>query len=301
MNLLYNVYIGKMGCNMKKVLVIGSSVCDVIINIQRIPQQGEDENIISQSFQMGGCAFNVASMLQYFDIPFDLFSPIGKGIYGEFVKKHFINENIPIMIETNQDNGCCYCLVDESGERTFICEHKAEYIFEKEWFQYLQPKDYQYVYICGLEIEEQTGQYIIEFLEQNPHLQVVFAPSPRICKIHPEKMERIFALHPIIHLNQQEILQYTHHDSIENAAIDLYTHTHQIVIVTLGDKGCYYYDGNHHYVSGYQVQVVDTIGAGDSHIGTILAMLYQGKTLNECMIKANQIASIVVSQKGARL
>ena len=32
---------------MKKVLVIGSSVCDVIININQMPRIGEDENIIS--------------------------------------------------------------------------------------------------------------------------------------------------------------------------------------------------------------------------------------------------------------
>lgn len=291
----------KDGDNMKKVLVIGSSVCDVIINIQQIPKQGEDENIISQSFHAGGCALNVASMLKYFHIPFDLFSPIGQGIYGEFVKRSLMKNHIPIMIESNQNNGCCYCLVDQTGERTFICEHGAEYRFEEEWFAYLCPQDYQYVYICGLEIEEETGEYIIEFLEQNPHLQVVFAPSPRICMIDQEKMKRIFSLHPIIHLNEYEILEFTHQNYIERAAIDLYHQTHQIVIVTLGDKGCYYYDGNHHYISGYQVQVVDTIGAGDSHVGTILAMLYQNQSLEQCIRKANQIASLVVGQKGARL
>lgn len=291
----------KVGIDMKKVLVIGSSVCDVIINLHQIPKCGEDENIISQSFQIGGCAFNVASMLQYFHIPFDLFSPIGQGIYGEFVKNHFMKENISIMIETSQNNGCCYCLVDDTGERTFICEHGAEYHFQKEWFDNLQPQDYQYVYICGLEIEEKTGEYIIEFLEQYPHLQIVFAPSPRICMIDQKRMKRIFSLHPIIHLNKQEILQYTHQDNVENAAINLYRQTQQMVIVTLGKKGCYYYDGNHHYIDGYQVHVVDTIGAGDSHIGTIMAMLYKNQSLDACMSKANQMASLVVGQKGARL
>lgn len=286
---------------MKKILVIGSSVCDVIINIHQIPQQGGDENIISQVFQIGGCAFNVASMLHYFDIPFDLFSPVGKGIYGEFVRDAFVKENIPIMIESQFHNGCCYCLVDESGERTFICEHGAEYHFKKEWFDNLDGQDYQYVYICGLEIEEKSGEYIIDFLERNPHFQVVFAPSPRLCKIDQKRMKRIFSLHPIIHLNDDEICQYTHQTVLEKATVDLYAQTQNIIIVTLGEKGCYYYDGKHHYRKGNPIQVVDTIGAGDSHIGTILAMLYQNKTLDECIIKANQIASLVVNQKGARL
>lgn len=286
---------------MKKILVIGSSVCDVIINIHQIPKRGEDENIISQSFQAGGCAFNVASMLRYFNIPFDLFSPIGKGMYGEFVKNVFIKEGIPIMIESENNNGCCYCLVDQSGERTFICEHGAEYIFEKSFFLQLEPQDYEFVYVCGLEIEERTGENIIEFLEINTHFQIIFAPSPRITMIEDKKMKRILSLHPVLHLNEHEILQYTHCSSLEKAAINLYMQTNNIVIVTLGKKGCYYYDGEHHYIATRKTQVVDTIGAGDSHIGTILAMLYQDKSLNECMIKANEIASFVVEQKGARL
>jgi len=284
-----------------KVLVIGSSVCDVIINIQRLPQQGEDENIISQSLQIGGCAFNVASMLRYFHIPFDLFSPIGQGIYGEFVKKQLRNESIPIMIETSQNNGCCYCLVDQSGERTFICEHGGEYSYQKEWFEKLDPMNYQYVYICGLEIEEETGSYIINFLEQNPHFQIIFAPSPRINHISKEKMNRLLSLSPILHLNEKEILEYTNKLTIEEAAKELYLQTKNIIIVTLGKKGCYYYDHKHHYFDSQKTQVVDTIGAGDSHIGTIIAMLYQNQPLDKCMKKANDIASQVVSQKGARL
>lgn len=284
-----------------KVLVIGSSVCDVIININQLPQQGGDENIICQSLQIGGCAFNVASMLQYFHVSFDLFSPIGKGIYGDFVKEQFLKNNIPIMIETSENNGCCYCIIEKNGERTFICEHGAEYFYKKEWFKQLNPQEYQYIYICGLEIEETTGDLIIDFLEKNPHIQIIFAPSPRIDHISQNKMNRFFALSPILHLNEKEILEYTHQNQIEKAARMLYQQTHNMIIVTLGEKGSYYYDLQDHYFSSQKTEVVDTIGAGDSHIGTIIAMLCQNQPMDICMIKANEIAGKVVSQKGARL
>lgn len=283
-----------------KVLVIGSSVCDVVINVNKIPKRGEDEHILSQSFQVGGCAFNVVSQLQFFDIPFDLFSPIGKGIYGEFVRNFFIKEEIPILIESDENNGCCYCLVDQTGERTFICEHGTEYVFQKQWFDQLNALDYKYVYICGLEIEERSGNTIIDFLEKNFHFQIIFAPSPRIHYIDHQRMQRLFALHPILHLNEEEILSYTQKQTIEEASLYLYSYTQNVIIVTLGEKGCYYYDGEHHYIQGYKVDVVNTIGAGDSHIGTIIAMLYQNKTLDECMIEANRIAAKVVGQKDAR-
>ena len=112
-----------------KVLVIGSSVCDVIINVQQMPLIGEDENVISQSLNLGGCAFNVANILKYLNIPFDLLSPVGIGIYGDFVRNEMIKKNIPILLESKEDNGCCYCIVDKSGERTFIAHHGGEYHF----------------------------------------------------------------------------------------------------------------------------------------------------------------------------
>lgn len=82
------------------------------------------------------------------------------------MKQHFLANEIPILIETDQRNGCCYCLVDDSGERTFICEHGAEYFYQPEWLENLDTSLYDQVYICGLEIEEATGQYIIDFLER---------------------------------------------------------------------------------------------------------------------------------------
>ena len=108
---------------MKSALIIGSSVCDVHIYVKQLPQLCGDENIISQNMAMGGCAWNVASIFRQTKLPYTLFSPIGKGIYGEFVKTHFQKNQIPILIETNQKNGCCYCIIDQQGERTFLCEH----------------------------------------------------------------------------------------------------------------------------------------------------------------------------------
>ena len=41
---------------MKKTLVIGSTVADIIVKIPSLPKSGEDINIISQSQKIGGYA-----------------------------------------------------------------------------------------------------------------------------------------------------------------------------------------------------------------------------------------------------
>ena len=287
---------------MKKTLVIGSSVCDVIIRLPHIPHPQEDINIIKQTLSIGGCAYNVSQMLRYYDVPYTLFSPVGTGIYGDFVKKHFKENNIPIILESSYQNGCCYCLVDDSKDRTFICEHGAEYIFEKEWFDSLQCDDYHQVYICGLEIEEKSGDVIIDFLMNHPHFKIYFAPGPRITHINKKRMDRLLTLHPVLHLNQQEIISYTKEKDIHKAARKIYEITQEIIIITLGQEGCYCFDGKKDIlIPAIKTEVVDTIGAGDGHIGAFIANQALSFSIYDSLLKANKMAAEIVNHQGATL
>ena len=166
---------------MKKVLVIGSTVVDIIVQLEdRLPKTGEDVHVLSQRMSLGGCAYNVSDSIRHFQVPYILFSPIGTGVYGSFVRQELANRGISTPIPTpSMDNGCCYCFVESTGERTFVCHHGAEYRFQKEWFRLVPLDEIDTVYICGLEIEETTGSVIVSFLEEHPYLAVFFAPGPQ--------------------------------------------------------------------------------------------------------------------------
>ena len=288
---------------MKKVLVIGSTVVDVIINVDHLPTTQEDVHVISQHMSLGGCAFNTSDMIRHFEVPYILFSPVGTGAYGEFVRMSLRDRKIETPIPAPaRDNGCCYCFVESSGERTFISYHGAEYLFEKEWFSILDAEDIDSVYICGLEIEETTGEHIVSYLEKHPEFRIYFAPGPRINKINPHLLSRLFALHPVIHLNEEEILAYTKEAVCEKAAQKLFSMTENSVIITLGAEGTYYCskDGCGH-VPGVTAHQIDTIGAGDSHIGAVIACEKLGKLLPEAIRMANCVAARVVETQGALL
>jgi sugar/nucleoside kinase (ribokinase family) len=143
---------------MKKILVIGSTVADIIINVDYLPTTAQDVHLHSQSMSLGGCAHNVSDMIRHFGAPYILYSPVGTGLYGDFVRKELAKKGVESPIPTpDQANGCCYCFVEDHGERTFIVDHGAEYLFYKEWFDALNVDELSCVYICGLEIEEKTG------------------------------------------------------------------------------------------------------------------------------------------------
>lgn len=288
---------------MKKILVIGSTVADIIINVDYLPTTAQDVHLHSQSMSLGGCAHNVSDMIRHFGAPYILYSPVGTGLYGDFVRKELAKKGVESPIPTpDQANGCCYCFVEDHGERTFIVDHGAEYLFYKEWFDALNVDELSCVYICGLEIEEKTGDTVVNFLEESG-LPVFFAPGPRIHMIGDDLMQRIFALKPVIHLNEDEVCRYSGVDDIGGAAAALYEKTGNTLIVTNGSNGAYYYDadGLHHVAGVACEKVVDTIGAGDSHCGATIAGLSMGLSMEEAISKANIAAAAVVGTQGALL
>ena len=289
---------------MKKALIIGSTVVDVIVNlVDSLPTTGEDVHVRSQHMSLGGCAYNVSDSVRHFQVPYILFSPVGTGVYGYFVREELKKKGISSPIPSpDMDNGCCYCFVEKSGERTFISYHGAEYLFQKDWFNLIDTEEIDSVYICGLEIEETTGSNVVEFLEKNPELTVFFAPGPRLTVIDPALVNRIYNLSPILHLNETEALEVSQKSSVSEAGAYLYSKTHNTVIITLGEQGCYYFDGaTEEIVPPVPTAQADTIGAGDSHIGSVIACLKKGDSLHDAIAKANRVSSAVVATSSAIL
>lgn len=290
---------------MKPALIIGSTCVDVIINIDHLPKTAENIHPSYQSMALGGCAYNVNYILRMLSAPHTFISPVGGGTYGDYVAKQLKSAGIPVAIRVpEKENGCCYCLVEASGERTFMSYHGVEYTFQKSWMEPYHADNYGLTYICGLEIEETTGVNLVEYLEEHPNLEVCYAPGPRGYLIDPELTRRIYALHPILHINEQESLDLSGKATVEEAAAHLNGLTQNTVIITLGENGtyCLEKDGDSYTVPGVPAShVEDTIGAGDAHIGTIIACLTMDFPLRDAIAHANEVASAVVGIKGASL
>lgn len=290
---------------MKRLLIIGSTCVDVILRLDHLPTTGEDMHPV-QRFAMGGCAFNVAQVPKAYDVDLRFVTPIGDhGVFSDFVRAHLANAGFrgPITVP-NSENGCCYCLVERSGERTFLSVHGVEYSFHAEYMDAFAGERFDYTYICGLEVEETTGGELVAWLEAHPDIAgtVVYAPGPRGIEVDPTRTARILALHPILHLNEQEAqaLAGAETDSVLAAAQVLHAKTGNMVVVTRGADGVLWIsaDGSVHTAPSVPATVVDTIGAGDSHCGAVLTGLTLGWTEDDTMRFANQVASEVVAQEG---
>lgn len=288
---------------MDKLLFIGSTVADVVLRTPALPQPGDDLCLDSQQVALGGCAYNAFSAARITGKSECLLaSPVGTGPWGDWVRQALADRGIaPVLPMVDAPNGCCYCLVTPDGERSFLFEHGAEYFFEPEWFDALN-ETCAAIYFCGLEIEETTGDVLLDYLEKHPPRRLYFAPGPRLCRIPPRKMARIIAMKPIFHLSEVEAAQFTRCDDPAEAAALIHSLTGNDVIITLGSRGAYCLDAHGGtLIPGVPARVVDTIGAGDSHIGAIIAAQAEGLSLPEAVRRANRVSAAVVSQSGAEL
>ena len=287
----------------RELLMIGSTCVDVIIPVGRLPKTGDDLQPAYQRFAIGGTGWNACRAAILSGAVPTFLSPVGVGMYARQVEEAFHDYGVQVMARTERENGCCYCLVEEDGERTFMCIRGGEYEFRKEWLDAL-PGDYAMAYTCGMEIQDTpAGENIMDWLEAHPETEVFYAPGPRGILMPKERQDRMLAMKPIVHLNEHEILELSGEATQEAGALAIHAITGNIVIVTLGGKGCLCVDrdGTVLYAEGRKVTVADTIGAGDSHAGTMLGCIYKGMPLEDAMKLANAVAAEVVSCEGAQI
>ena len=110
---------------------------------------------------------------------------------------------------------------------------------------------------------------------------------------------------PVLHLNKDEAMSFTRCPDPEEAGKALVRRTGNTVLITCGAEGCMIFDPPDGSCTRTDPVPAggngDAIGAGDSHIGSVIALLQKGYSMEYAVRGANCIASAVVSTNGAGL
>ena len=91
----------------------------------------------------------------------------------------------------------------------------------------------------------------------------------------------------------------------EDLARRMFARGPQLIVVTMGDGGALAYDGSFSFQEAQQVDVVDTLGAGDTYIATFIAYWIRGHSISKSMeyaaIAAAHTCTILGAWEGSRL
>lgn len=222
--------------SLKRILILGSAVIDVIVTIDRLPLAGEDIPGLQKGMLVGGCAFNVSKILDGLQIPHDLCVPVGQGMYADRIREALHEGGHEILIEDDrEDNGYCLSLVEKDGERTFISIDGIETKWHDAWLERLHAADYDYLYASGYGFQDgnSSGEVLLRFLcGKKADAKLILDPGPRL--LGKQFEEKLLQMGTILKMNQSEAKAMGQSENVRKAAENLHHRTGQPVIITMG-------------------------------------------------------------------
>lgn len=284
------------------VMVLGASVMDVVADTDRIPEKGGDQPAFERGVHLGGCALNIALALHRLGVSCVPMLPIGEGMWAERLRAAMASKGIHSQLNvTGGDNGWCLALVEPDGERTFISFDGIENQWQAQWLAPLTPTS-GFVSISGYQLSVPRGDVLLNWVNGLPtDVKVVVDFGPRLDRISPQIVQQLLRPGVILTLNEREAqILGMQKDGVEAFCQQLHQQTKELVVVRMGEAGCYYHqaDDEKGWVDACLVNVVDTIGAGDSHCAGLLAGLASNLSAKDALTLANHIAAYVVSFRG---
>lgn len=291
---------------MKKTLFFGAALVDALMNVPVVPKSGG--NVLGDflEYQVGGCAINAFCALKFAGTSGDLFVPVGHGPNADRIGAYLSKIGVtPHIISGTPDNGWTVAMVEPNGERTFIVLPGMEQLWRDNWFNHLNMSDYGQFYLSGFQLTNPlVAAASIKVLEQRPAGSLLlFDVAARIKSVDKTLLDRLLRSGVLVHCNEAELPQIAQGATFAERVRWLHALTRQPVVVTLGARGTYYYSDAQHagIVPGVSVQVVNTVGAGDTHCGGMLAGLAQGLSLSDAIGLGNRLAARVCGMRANML
>lgn len=282
----------------------GALNLDRLFKVQRITKGDEEVAIQDVKEQPGGSAANTIYALGKLKKNTGFIGSVGKDIEGELVLDSLNSAGVDtsrIIIRSKTRTGLVIGIVDAAGERSLYIAPGAnnKLGFGEIDMDYIKNSDYLHITSFVNEDQLDVQKKIVESISEKTRLS--FSPGSLYAKMGFEALLSIIKKSYVMFINEVEVKVLTDCDSYDTAAEKLIKNGCRIAVVTLGEKGCYITDGEKRiYVDAFEVEVLDTTGAGDAFCAGFLYGLSQGRELIECGKIGNFIASRCIAKIGAR-
>lgn len=289
---------------MNRIVVIGSSNADLVVNTDRVPESGE--TVLGNEFIInhGGKGANQAIAAFRIGGSVSFISKVGNDFFGSQMRRHFEEEGMDVsyvFTDISAPSGVALITVDKRAENRIIVVPGANSnLSEEEIDNARLAVEQGEIVVLQLEIPMASVRYTVR-MAASLGKKVIVNPAPA-CPLSAELLRDIYLITP----NETEAgfltgIPVVDEASAQKAAAALLQQGVQNVVITLGSKGALVYNaGVSMFIPAYQVKAVDTTAAGDVFNGALAVALSEGKTLLDAVGFACAASAISVTRIGAQ-
>ena len=289
---------------MGKIVVIGSSNTDLVINTSRIPEPGE--TVLGGRFLMaaGGKGANQAVAAQRLGGDVTFVACIGDDLFGRDALAGYNSEGMNtafVSVKKGVPSGVASIFVDAEAENVIVVAPGANSELGKAEIDAAQKEiEAADFVLMQLETPMETVEYAAEKAFK-AGTKVVLNPAPA-ANLSDSLLSKLWLITP----NRTETqlitgLPVTDEKEAAAAAEALVAKGVKNVVITLGSKGAYVLSEDFRgVIPANPVKAVDTTGAGDTFNGALCVALSEGRSLQDACRFAAKASAISVTRMGAQ-
>jgi len=292
---------------MARIVVVGSANVDLVIQTPHLPQPGE--TVLGGTFitAMGGKGANQAVAAARLGAAVTFVARVGDDAFGQECLAAYQKEHIDthyVAITPNTPTGIALIAVAADGENTIIVASGANMALTPADVAAAEPA-FQGADLLLLQLEVPLETSIAAARLAHKHdLRVVLNPAPaqklpgdllaEVDIITPNRIE----LAQMMDLSEDAVRQLSD-DDLARTALALGPHS---AVITLGAEGALAADpGGWTRIPAFQVNAIDTTGAGDAFSGGLAVALARGSaTLADAVRYASAAGALAATRLGAQ-
>ncbi|PGX78683.1 ribokinase [Priestia megaterium] len=279
---------------MAKVTVIGSSSMDLVVTSNIRP--GAGETVLGESFKTvpGGKGANQAVAAARLGADVSMIGCVGEDHYGKAILENFKSNGVSVenvKPVTDSDSGTAHIILAEGDNSIVVVKGANDYIipdYVEKAKEKIKEAD---IVLIQQEIPEETVEYVAQ-LCQELKVPLLLNPAPAR-PLKAEVIEQVSYITPNEH--EAELL---FEGKEKEEVLKQYPNK---LFITEGKQGVRYFNGEKEVlVPSYQVETIDTTGAGDTFNAALAVALAEGMGFEKGIQFANRAASLSVTKFGAQ-
>lgn len=284
---------------MSKVYTIGEALIDFIPSIT----ESELKDVPSFKRVMGGAPANVAVAIAKLGGSSSFISKLGKDAFGDHITEQLEEHGVATdwLRKTDEANtGLAFVSLKKDGQRDFSFYRKpsADMLLTEKDVQQIQLIEGDIVHFCSVDLIDApvktAHKNLIEraikekaFISFDPNVRLPLWESEEACR---KAIHEFIPYAHLLKISDEELSFITGIADEEEALNSLFVGNVEWIIYTLGKAGARLVSKRGEVIehSGFEVEAIDTTGAGDAFIGATLFQLQQKKFTPNDLVNINE-------------